>query len=138
MLTSKSLTRNMPDKISIVSRSSLLRLQKGQQCCQKLKVKRGTLSCTVKQPNFPQKLPKRGHNSFYLRTYIFQNSPKSCHLFGLLLQENLLTRPFKISPIWSHCALGPSRPLSICMKHFGRKKKNNRIDPCCCCCCCCT
>ena len=37
-----------------------------------------------------------------VQSYIFQHSPKSCQIFGLLLSENMSLRTFKNRPIWSH------------------------------------
>ena len=41
---------------------------------------------------------------FLLESYVFQNSSKNNHIFGILLYENLLPRTFKNRPIWSHCS----------------------------------
>ena len=55
-----------------------------------------------KKPNFFQKLPKYYPQHFFLKSAVFQNSPKGLQVFPLLMQENLLPKTFKNVPIWSH------------------------------------
>ena len=51
---------------------------------------------------FFQKLPKKEPMQFLHKSEAFQNSPKSCQPFGLLLIDILSPRTFKNHPIWSH------------------------------------
>ena len=69
---------------------------------------RRTISVTrcwnKKLPNFFQKLPKTLPLQFELKINGFLNCPKSHQTFGLLSNENLLTRSSKNRPICSHCS----------------------------------
>ena len=52
----------------------------------------------------------------FLNNDVFQNSPKSNKLFGLLLKENLSHDNIHIKPIWSHC----TQVRNLHVHHFVR------------------
>ena len=61
-------------------------------------------------------------HQFPIKKWGFSKEPKSCKIFGLLLNEKLLPRPIKINPTWSHCVWvhlyltfleGQARPLLL-------------------------
>ena len=74
-----------------------------------------------KQPNFN---PRRLYQ-FVLKSNLLQNTNSKNHqIFGPLLKENLLTRTFKIGPIWSHCTL-PAWPQPVAyVKSFVASSQN--------------
>ena len=50
---------------------------------------------------------KGGHSPFYINSYFFKLAQKLMKTLRLLLLENLLPRPFRNSPIWSHWMAWP-------------------------------
>ena len=58
-------------------------------------------------------LPKHIHSTIYFKSNMFQKSPNSHRIFGLLLQDNLLFNNFKNGLIWSHCLRTTFREFSF-------------------------
>ena len=57
------------------------------------------MNCSL---NSSKTCPKSSQSKFWLKNTIFQNSPKYYQIFGPFLFQNLLPKPVKRSPIWSH------------------------------------
>ena len=66
-------------------------------------------------------LPKHIHSTIYFKSNMFQKSPNSHRIFGLLLQDNLLFNNFKNGLIWSHC-------LRTTFREFFFSKKGSLND----------
>ena len=49
-------------------------------------------------PKFLRTLPKKYSQQFDLKSYVFQNSPKCQHVFGLLFVRKFVTENFQNSP----------------------------------------
>ena len=56
----------------------------------------------LKSPVIDKKCPKSSQSIFLLESNVFHKGLKTCQLFGLVLQENLLPRSFQNSPIWCY------------------------------------
>ena len=67
-----------------------------------------------KQHNYFQKVAQKVANAVFYESEGFQNSPKSCQSFGLLLLEILLSKTFKNRPIWPHCTITHLLSLTDC------------------------
>ena len=66
---------------------------------------------------------------FLHKSEVFQNSPKSCQSFGLLLLEILLPRTLKNRQIWSHCGLGRRIKNAfcffLCQEYLRRRRRRH-------------
>ena len=66
-------------------------------------------------PNVSKSYPRSRNSSSYIpKSEVFQNSPKSYQLFGLLLLEILFPRTFKNLLIWSHVSAYVGRYFYYC------------------------
>ena len=79
----------------------------------------------LKEAQFFLSCPKSTHSSFYIKSDIFQNHPKSCPIFGTFLLEILLPGPIKITQSVHTVHLPVARmffrngtPLLLCSTFF--------------------
>ena len=58
-----------------------------------------------RSPTFSQVAPKIRHSNFFLKSLVSQNYPNVDKYLGHFWRNFVTKKPFKNSPIWSHCSL---------------------------------